>query len=97
MRWPRRWKRGSEEASATALRGPVRERVERVKDLMVEPQYVNLDQASWLELVASVHYLQKVRGMSETAADQELERAKPQLAEWTFAAREELKQHGLLS
>jgi hypothetical protein len=88
---------GDNETAGLELRGPVRERVDSIKSLMDVPDYIKFDQPSWLELLTSVHYLQKVRGLGEAAADQELKKSKPTLAPWAFAARQELKNRSLLS
>lgn len=91
---------GDDETVGVELRGPVRERVDGIKSLLKVPDYLevlHVDQPSWLELVTSVHYLQKVRGLTEAAADQELERSKPAIAPWAFAARQELRNRSLLT
>ena len=87
---------GEEDFPAVELRGPVRERLERVKPLMTVPEQCSLDQPSWLELIASVHYLQKIRGLNADAADQELQKLKPDLAPWAMGARLELEAASLL-
>jgi hypothetical protein len=88
---------GDDATGDVALRGPVLERLDAVKKLMDVPNYCDLDQPSWLELVASVHYLQKTRGLSEAAANEELAKSKPALAPWAIAARVELMGSSLLT
>lgn len=87
---------GEEDFATVELRGPVRERIDQVKPLMKVPADCSLDQPSWLELIASVHYLQKIRGLSAEAADRELEKLKPDLAPWVMRARTELEASSLL-
>jgi hypothetical protein len=87
---------GEEDFPRVELRGAVLERLERVKPLMAVPDYCSLDQSSWLELIASVHYLQKARGLNADAAEQELKMLKPDLAPWAQPARLELEASSLL-
>jgi uncharacterized protein YwgA len=87
---------GEEDFPTVELRGAVLERLQRVKPLMTVPESCPLDQSSWLELIASVHYLQKARGLNPDAAEQELKKLKPDLAPWVVPARRELEASSLL-
>jgi uncharacterized protein YwgA len=88
---------GEEDFKGMTLRRPVLQSLEKVKPLLAVPQGVPLDQASWLELVASVHYLQRVRGLDENAADDRLQAEKPELSPYTSQARRQLEATALLS
>jgi hypothetical protein len=64
---------------------------------MSPPPAVPLDQAAWLELVASLHYFEKVIGLTPTETDRALEKAKPNLSDWIPFARSGLKGCALLT
>ena len=87
---------GEADHQNVVLRPAVLQQLDRVKPLMSAPAEVSLDQSSWLELLASLHYLQKVRGLDEYAADKALVDAKPGLASWISAGRARLEACSLL-
>jgi len=88
---------GEEDFKGMTLRGSVLRSLEKVKPLLNVPEDVPLDQAAWLELVASVHYLQQVRGFDEHTADDTLQHEKPDLGPYAGQARRQLEATSLLS
>ena len=87
---------GDDEHKNVTLRAPVLESLKRITPLLTVPRSVPLEQPAWLELVASVHYLQKVRGLNTGAADEALKVSKPTLAPWFPPARQQLEACALL-
>jgi len=49
---------------ARVLRDETRKSLARVRPLMNVPEEVNLEQEDWLELLASLHYLQTISGLT---------------------------------
>ena len=74
----------------------VRQRLSRVKPLMIIPAGVNLSQEDWLELVSSVHYLQRVARLNRDQAILKLQSEKPNLVRWYDAAEHALVETTLL-
>ena len=52
-----------------------------------------LVQADWLEIVASVHYLERVAKLEESATTDKLRREKPQLVQYTEIARDVVNEY----
>lgn len=65
------------EASSGALRPDLVTKLEDVKGLFSVPNGVDLLDHEWIELVASVDYLQRVSGLAQEAARERIQDAKP--------------------
>jgi uncharacterized protein YwgA len=68
-----------------------------LRPLLSTPAGVPLSQESWLELLASYHYLRKVRGMSDYDAVQTLDREKRRVSPFSSQAKHKLEEFQLLS
>ena len=65
-------------------------RLDGVKKLIAIPPGVELDQPSWLEALASWHFLTSVSKLSDNDAEQTLKQQKPHLYDYWLHAREAL-------
>ena len=79
------------------LKNALREHLEKIRPLLTVPEGVDLGQPSWLELLASLHYLRQVRKESRSEAVQILEKEKPTLAPYFEKAEGKLVTAGLLA
>lgn len=59
---------GEDEYKGLELTESVKQRVHRIDPLLKQPSDVDLPKEDWLELVASVHYLMKLRGLEKSEA-----------------------------
>jgi hypothetical protein len=87
---------GDKEHERMELRQPVRQRLRQACPLMSVPEDVDLPQEGWLEVLASVDYLRKVRRLDSRKASDVLLRQKPQLAPFFSRAEQALQDAGLL-
>jgi len=77
---------------APALKPEVAQRLAQVRAIIEdENRPANLDVADWLEIVASVHYLERVSRLSAEDARTKLSREKPRLVEYLDVARTALE------
>ena len=84
------------ECTGKELRGSIRRDLQRIKPILAPPAGVPLKQPEWLELLASVHFLQRISRMSLDEARNELKVRKPTLESWVDHAQEQLRQFGFL-
>lgn len=86
----------SEEApSQLRLRDDVDEQLGKVVPLLRVPARVKLQQPDWLELLASILYLETQRKLGRSEADSIIRREKPRLHPYTAEARRVLQEAGL--
>jgi hypothetical protein len=77
------------------LRSDVAEKLQRALPLLRVPETVKLDQAGWLELVASYDYLRAVSRYTHDKAVELLNQQKPHVSKHVDAARQALEAAGL--
>lgn len=87
---------GDRDYEKVELQGSLRERLQTIRPLMEVPEGIPLSPESWLELVSSLHFLYKVRGLNKEAALNVLKEEKPQLSEFADNAEEVLHHVNLL-
>ncbi len=78
------------------LRSSIRNKLDKIAPLLKKPDSVNLQDEQWLELVASYHYLIKVRLSSNEEALNTLKEEKSLLIDYVSTAKKELTKAGLL-
>jgi hypothetical protein len=83
-------------SDAYQLRESVARKLDALKPVLDPPGGVDLDQPEWLELLASLHYLQRVRKYSEAQADELVSRTKAHVAHHLADGRSALTGAGLL-
>lgn len=86
----------SGESPSRDLRPDLRTPLRRIRSLLRVPGAVALNQPDWLELLASVHYLRKVRGLDDTNTEQAIRAEKPGLLPYINEARTALTETHLL-
>ncbi len=86
----------SGEAVTQTLRDNLKEKLASVRPLMEVPATVELGQADWLELVASIHYLRTIRDLGSEDVESTLRKEKPSLLPWMKVAIQALEQGQLL-
>ena len=86
---------GEKDHEDKELKAPVRERLDKVRPLMNKPEWFNRSPEDWLELVASLDYLLKVRKFSIRQAKAVFREEKPLLSKYVPEARKALKKAGL--
>src|SRR5690606_22320455 len=59
------------------LNDNVKERLSNIRPLLEVPDNVTLAKSSWLELLASLHFLNVVSGLSEHDAETKIQTTKP--------------------
>ena len=85
------------EVAEGSLADSVKTRLAPLAAIVIPPtDAVSLDRPDWLELLASVHFLRKVRGLSDGGVASVLAKEKPSLATFRPIASEQLEQAGLL-
>lgn len=87
---------GDAEFNQYELQESVREPLRLIKPLLDVPEGVKLSKPDWMELVASVDFLFRVRRMSTEEAREQMQREKTHVAMYMDVAMEQLKKHGLL-
>ena len=88
-----------DEASSTAsyeLRSSVVERLDRLRPILDVPNDVPIEQPEWLELLASVDYLQRVRRLDADRTNEVIRSKKSHIAAYLPQARAALAAGGLL-
>jgi uncharacterized protein YwgA len=75
-----------------SLKTNLKDRLLAVRPILEPPTDVLLSQEDWLELLASLHYLQKVTRYSPDKAAKEIEATKPHLKAYIVQAVRELTQ-----
>ena len=78
------------------LKPSIREKLAAVSPLLKKPESIQLESENWLELVASYHYLRKVRGISKSEALTTFKEEKPALVEFVGTAETQLQKFRLL-
>lgn len=81
---------GDQSYDSRELRGAVRRKLDAIKPLLTVPDGVQLNQANWLELVASLHYLLKQRSKSLESARAIIEDQKTHVADYVDSAYDAL-------
>ncbi|MDP2781586.1 hypothetical protein [Devosia sp.] len=79
---------------APTIRADLLPRLQQVGEIPTDnrrPQ--GLQEADWLEIVASVHYLERVAKLDEVSATDKLRREKPHLVEHVEVARDVVNQY----
>jgi hypothetical protein len=82
--------------AAQNLRPDITHQLKPVADIVNPPAGVSLDQADWLELLASVHFLRAARGLDDAGVAGVLAKEKAPLAPHQKRATTALQQAGLL-
>lgn len=79
------------------LKSSIKKKLDKVSPVLKKPASVDLEYEEWLELVASYHYLRKIRECSEKEARAVLENEKPHLVRFMEIADTRLKEIDLIS
>lgn len=87
---------GDNEFKQKSLNQAVREKLAKIKDVFNVPAEVPLDKASWLELLASWHFLNVVSKKNRTDAVSVMQTQKPALAGYIDVAENVLKKFNLM-
>jgi uncharacterized protein YwgA len=85
-----------EDSKKMELKTSIKKKLDAIAPLMKKPNTVTLEIEGWLELVASYHFLRKVRGYSNREATAKLEEEKPSLVEFVKICEQSLINVGLL-
>lgn len=88
---------GDEEFKQRALTDTVKKKLDSIKELFVVPTGLPLQRPSWLEIVASWHFLRTVSKMDDAAARALIAEKKPHLVQYIDNAIEALSKFGLLA
>lgn len=81
---------GDRDYEEQELQQPVLDCLQQILPILEVPKGVNLTQEDWLELVASLHFLRKIRKCSMAEAVDILKREKSRLAPFANKAEESL-------
>ncbi|MCD9186302.1 MAG: hypothetical protein LUM44_07700 [Pyrinomonadaceae bacterium] len=84
---------GDKEYENKELQEPRKEDLHRIRSLMHVPDNVKLEQWDWLELLASLHYLKRVTGLSEEDSAQKIKKDKKSLFKYVSEAITQLKNY----
>ena len=80
-----------------SLRQEVKKKLNKIKPIMSVREEIGLNQAEWLELVSSIHYLRGTVGKDDQEeARTVLRKLKPRLSQYTGQAEENLSEIGLI-
>ncbi len=90
-------KTGEVDYKEMTLKPSIREKLAAVSPLLKKPESIPLESEAWLELVASYHYLRKVRGYSQDEALTTFKEEKPSLVKFVSTAESQLEEFSLLS
>jgi uncharacterized protein YwgA len=78
------------------LKPSVREKLANIKEMVDKYKAIDLNISDWLELLASYHFLSKVRNYNHEQTEEKLRNEKPKLAEYSNHAEKALKEYGLI-
>jgi len=81
---------GYSDYEGRSLQQQKREKLKSILPLMKTPDGITLSQPDWLELISSLHFMCKIRGLDEEQATQALMTEKPKLSKFVEQAREKL-------
>ncbi len=79
-----------------SLRSDLREKLASLQPLFQPPQGTSLSSESWLELLASIHFLRTVSKFDDGDSGKVLEKEKPSLANFYQQGKKVLQSAGLL-
>lgn len=88
---------GEKEYESVELQDEIVRQLKKVTPLMQPPTDITLTQEDWLELLSSVHYLQKVGRSSKKESEETLKKEKPRLVKFFKKADTTLQKIGLLT
>jgi uncharacterized protein YwgA len=84
---------GDMEFKTKELQDSKKKVLDDIRPLMNPPEGIDIERASWLELIASLHYLKKVVGLDEGKAKQKIETDKNGIYAHADLAINELKKY----
>lgn len=87
---------GDDEWEGKSLKKRVKERLTRIKQLMIPPEDVDLTPENWLELVSSLDFLRRVSELEEAEALEVLKKKKNHVFAFVEQAKKALIDAGLL-
>ena len=82
--------------AGTELKHPIQERLNALDPVLDPPGDIGLDQADWLELLASYHFLRVRSALTESSTLGQLRKEKPSLVKFAARAEAALKEYELL-
>jgi hypothetical protein len=82
--------------SGYELRPEAIEKLAKLKSIITPPSGADLDQPEWLELLASLHYLESSRSLPRSEVDSFLREKKTHIAHHIKVGRSSLQRSGLL-
>lgn len=88
---------GDNRSISRRLHSKIEEKLRRLEPLLKPSADVSLKQSDWLELLASYHFLRKIRRLTHEEALKTLERYKPSLAAYASVAYNKLREFNLLT
>lgn len=87
----------TQDAGGLRLKDSVREKLKAIVPVIQKPEDFPLEQADWLELVSSLHYLSTVDKLDPSGTRRVISTQKPHLLEYVDQAETKLKEVRLLS
>jgi len=88
---------GDNDWEGKSLKQTVKEKMSRIRSLMVPPEDVDLSQENWLELVASLDFLRRVSELDDAEALEVLRKKKSHVFAFVEQAKKALIGAGLFS
>lgn len=88
---------GEDEFEKMRLKTSIKEKLGKISPLLKKPETSSLEEEEWLELVASCHYLIKIRGCNKEETLETLREEKPRLNDSFELAETRLAEIGLLN
>lgn len=83
---------GDRDYEGRTLQRHKQENLKGVSPLINPPEGIALNKPDWLELISSLHFMRKIRGLDEEQAKQALIEEKPRLSNFVEQAQEKLQE-----
>jgi hypothetical protein len=87
---------GDSTADTYELKPPLKDALARVRPALEIPNDVQLPEADWYELLASLHYLSRISGYDDAKINMTIAQQKPHLSRYVSRGLDVLRAHDLL-